>query len=306
MGMGFDRAGMECRWRVEWDKSAAGVLAHNHPDIPLFSDVIAFASWLRRQRLKLPKDQYEKLLDELRTILIAGGSPCQDLSVAGLRAGLAGSRSGLFRIMVRICRILRPRYVIWENVLGALSSNGGKDFAAVIGAFTGCIPTVPDDGWGEGGFARAAEPGRWNVAWRCFDSQHFGVPQRRRRVFLVASLGDGSCAEILFESESVCGDNPPSRKSGQEVAGTLSSRTQGGGGLGTDMELAGGIQAVEIAPTLNAVFGDKQGLENQHINGGGGLFVACRGGNSLLTGQQGCEDRRRHESPDSDPSRRFP
>lgn len=269
MGMGFDEAGMTCRWRVEWDESAAGVLAYHSPKTPLFSDVVAFVAWLRRQRKTLSKTKFNELCDELRTDILGGGSPCQDLSLAGKRKGLDGERSGLFRVMVRICRILRIRLVVWENVYGALSSNEGRDFAAVIGAFTGCIPGVPDDGWGNAGFARAAAPDRWNVAWRVFDSQFFGVPQRRRRVFLVASLGDGSCAEILFESESVRGDNPPSRRTGESVAGTLTRSALDGssacGGDGRDSFMI----AAEVAPTLNAAFGSKQGLENQHIDGGG-------------------------------------
>lgn len=264
MGLGLDAAGMVGRWRVELDRAAAGVIARHHPEAMLEADVVAFAKWISRIR-KTDAKRFSAYVVRL----IAGGSPCQDLSVAGARAGLAGERSGLFRVMVRICRILRPSLVLWENVAGALSSNGGRDFAAVIGAFTGCVPDVPDDGWGTGGFARAAEPGRWNVAWRVLDSQFFGVPQRRRRVFLVASLGDGSCVEILFEPESVRGDTAPSREARERVAGTLASRTSGGGDLGSDMEMDGGLQVAEIAPTLNAHFGDKQGLQNQHIDAGG-------------------------------------
>lgn len=295
MGLGFDVAGMICRWRVEIDRAAAGVLARNHPDTILEADVVAFAKWLSRLKKHDP-ERFERYLVDV----LGGGSPCQDLSVAGLRKGLDGERSGLFRIMVRICRILRPRIVVWENVLGALSSNAGKDFACVIGAFTGCVPEVPDDGWGAGGFARAAEPGRWNVAWRVLDSQYFGVPQRRQRVFLVGSLGDGSCAEILFEPESVCGDPAPSRTAGERfagtltksaldgsspcggdgregglVTGTLSARHGAGGGLGTDFECNGGLIAAEVAPTLNAAFGKKLGLENQHIDSGGGFSSPC-------------------------------
>jgi len=265
MGMGLEAAGMCCAWRVEWDRAAAGVIKHHDPDTPLFCDVVGFAAWLRRQRLKLSKNDYAELILKLRTLLLAGGSPCQDLSVAGLRKGLAGERSGLFRIMVRICRILQPRFVLWENVVGALSSNGGRDFAAVIGAFTGCIPEVPDDGWAGAGFARAATPDRWNVAWRVLDSQWFGVPQRRRRVFLVGSLGDGSCVEILFEPESVRGDHPPSRQTGEGIAGTLSSRAGAGGGLGTDFECSGGIQVTDlacdgrIAPTVTSKWAKSAG-----------------------------------------------
>jgi DNA (cytosine-5)-methyltransferase 1 len=289
MGLGFDAAGMIGRWRVEIDRAAAGVLARHHPNDILEADVVAFAKWLSRLKKHDPK-RFESYL----VSVLGGGSPCQDLSVAGLRAGLDGERSGLFRIMVRICRILRPRVVVWENVLGALSSNAGKDFACVIGAFTGCIPDVPDDGWGYGGFARSASSRGWNVAWRVFDSEYFGVPQRRYRVFLVASAGDGSCAEILFEPESVRGDNPPSREAGQSATGTLAARPAGSGGLGTDMDLDGGVIAgtltsgsgggrydkapmtavcANVAPTINAAFGEKQGLENQHIDGGGGCSL---------------------------------
>lgn len=243
MGLGFDLAGMLGRWRVEIDRSAAGVLAHHDPAARLHADVVAFAKWLSRLKKHDPK-RFESYL----VSVIGGGSPCQDLSVAGLRAGLDGERSGLFRIMVRICRILRPRIVVWENVLGALSSNAGKDFACVVGAFTGCIPAVPDDGWGYGGFARAASSRGWHVAWRVLDSEYFGVPQRRYRVFLVASAGDGSCAEILFEPESVRGDNPPSREPGQSAAGTPAARPAGSGGLGTDMDLDGGVVAADVSP----------------------------------------------------------
>lgn len=252
MGMGFDRAGMTCRWRVEFDPGAAGVLAYHSPATPLHADVVAFAARLRRARITLSKTEYASYISRIHTDIIAGGSPCQDLSVAGLRKGLDGERSGLFRTMVRICRILRPRYVLWENVLGALSSNSGRDFAAVVGAFTGCVPGVPGDGWGAGGFARAASPGRWHVAWRVLDSQYFGVPQRRRRVFLVASLGDASCVEILFEPESVRGDHPPRRQARQDVAGTLGAHASAGGGLGTDFECDGGV----IASTLQTTCGD--------------------------------------------------
>lgn len=222
MGQGFDVAGMVCRWRVEIDRAAAGVLAHHDPETILEADVVAFAKWLSRLKKNEPA-RFKRYLVHV----LGGGSPCQDLSVAGLRKGLDGERSGLFRVMVRICRILQVRYVVWENVLGALSSNEGRDFACVIGAFTGCVPDVPDDGWGYGGFARSTAPGRWNVAWRVFDSQYFGVPQRRYRVFLVGSLGDGSCIEVLFEPESVCGNPPPRRETGQRAAGTLEASAGG-------------------------------------------------------------------------------
>lgn len=221
---GFDRASMECRWQVEWDKNCQKLLQRKWPNARHYEDITT----VRAGELE-------------RVDVICGGSPCQDLSVAGKRAGMAGGRSGLFHEMVRICKRVRPRFVVWENVDGAFSSNEGRDFASVLRAFTGLAVEVPADGWGRAGFIKTPFPEwRWNCAWRLFDAQYFGVPQRRRRVFLVASLGDGSCAEILFEPESLRGDSPPSRGARERIAGSISARTEGGGGLGTDFEIRGG------------------------------------------------------------------
>ncbi len=131
----------------------------------------------------------------------------------------------------------------------------------------------------------------------------------------IGDIGVECFGKISPITQSLLGNPPPSREARQEIAGTLSSRTSGGGGIGTDFDVAGGLQAVsgnsgglkcaEIAPTLNAHFGEKQGLENQHIDGGGGLFVTSSGGNSLGQGQQERTNGRGHESPDSDASRRF-
>lgn len=225
MSRGLIAAGMTPRWFCEWDKDAAGVLALHHPDTPIYCDLNHF---------------YPNEKDHAIDILV-GGTSCQNLSVAGDRSGLDGEQSRVFWQMVRIGKRLRARYVLWENVAGALSSNGGLDFAAIVRAWTGCPVEVPEDGWGNAGFVPAAFPCRWNVAWRVFDSQYFGVAQRRRRVFLVGSLGDASCVEILFEPEGVRGDSAPSRDAGERVAPTISARPNGGGGLGTDTELDGGL-----------------------------------------------------------------
>jgi DNA (cytosine-5)-methyltransferase 1 len=228
---GFDRAGMECRWQVEWDKNCQKLLRQKWPTAKHYEDITKV-----------------RAADLERVDVICGGSPCQDLSVAGKRAGMAGGRSGLFHEMVRICKRVRPRFVVWENVDGAFSSNEGRDFAAVLRAFTGIAVEVPSDGWGRAGFIKTPFPEwRWNCAWRVFDAQYFGVPQRRRRVFVVASAGDGRCAEILFEPESLRGDSPPSRGAGERITGTISSRTEGGGGLGTDFEIGGGLQITNEA-----------------------------------------------------------
>jgi DNA (cytosine-5)-methyltransferase 1 len=147
-----------------------------------------------------------------------------------------------------------PRWLVWENVPGVLSSNGGRDFGTLLGGL--------------------AELG-YGFAYRVLDAQYFGVAQRRRRVFVVGHLGDWRhAAAVLFERESMLGNPAPRREPREGIAPTLSARTKGGGGLGTDFECDGGLIAAEIAPTLNAAFGKKLGLENQHIDGGCGMFVA--------------------------------
>lgn len=154
--IGFDAAGWECGFQVEWDKHCQQVLTHHWPEVPKWWDV----SEVNGAELP-PVD------------LITFGSPCQDLSLAGKRAGLEGSRSNLFFEATRIIKEMRnatngqyPRWAIWENVAGAFSSNGGKDFDAVL--------------------QEMVNIGGHHVEWHCLDAQFFGVPQRRRRVFVIA------------------------------------------------------------------------------------------------------------------------
>ncbi|MBR3243028.1 MAG: DNA cytosine methyltransferase [Parasporobacterium sp.] len=155
---------------------------------------------------------------------IVGGSPCQDLSVAGLRAGLEGERSGLFMEQIRIIKemrendrnngrtgyLIRPRFAVWENVPGALSSGKpkGADFQAILTEFVKIIEPeapdvpVPEKGWPYAG-CLYDEMGRWSIAWRIHDAQFWGVPQRRKRIALVADFG-GLCApEVLFERKGL-------------------------------------------------------------------------------------------------------
>lgn len=163
---------------------------------------------------------------------IIGGSPCQDLSIAGKRAGLAGARSGLFMEQIRIIKEMReasgaayPRYMVWENVPGAFSSNKGQDFAAVLEETIRIVEPevpdieVPDKGWPTWGGYRDVD-GRWSVAWRVLDAQYWGVPQRRRRIALVADFGGCTAPEILFERKSLFGDSAES--------GTKRKRSSGG------------------------------------------------------------------------------
>ena len=198
----------------------------------------------------------------------------QDLSIAGKRAGLAGARSGLYMEQIRIIKemrerdrrmgrtgeFVRPRYMVWENVPGAFSSNGGKDFAAVLEeAIRVAEPEAPDievpeKGWNTWGGYHDEMGGRWSVAWRVLDAQHWGVPQRRRRIALVADFGGDTAWEILFERQSMSGYPAESGAawegpaSGAESGSAYAVRIRGGcdgGGKGAlvQTEKSGTIKA---------------------------------------------------------------
>ncbi|WP_251209460.1 DNA (cytosine-5-)-methyltransferase [Acetatifactor aquisgranensis] len=147
--------------------------------------------------------------------IISFGSPCQDLSVAGKQAGLSGSRSGLFLEAVRIIREMRektngqyPKYIIWENVAGAFSSNKGEDFRRVLEEITESNIPMPASGkWAAAGMVGVRGPGGelHTTAWRRLDAQFWGVPQRRKRIYLVHDFGGGDAGQILFECESLLG-----------------------------------------------------------------------------------------------------
>lgn len=165
--------------------------------------------------------------------VVTGGSPCQDLSIAGNRAGLSGARSGLFREQVRVVREMRaatlgarPRFMVWENVPGALSSNDGLDFMEVLHE---CIKVVepeapavpvPAKGW-PGTGCLYDELGHWSVAWRIHNSRFWGVPQNRRRIALVCDFGGLRAPEILFERPGVCGNPATSAGAKKAPTGTL-------------------------------------------------------------------------------------
>jgi DNA (cytosine-5)-methyltransferase 1 len=171
--IGFDRAGMRCVAQAEMDQHASEVLKHHWPNVTHLKDV------------------RDVTRDSFRSIdVLCGGFPCQDVSVAGKRAGLDGERSGLWFEFYRIIKEHTPRWVVIENVPGLLTSNRGRDFAVIIDGLVKC-------GYG--------------VCWRVLDAQYFGLAQRRKRVFIVASFGDGRCAEVLFEREGSTGNSKPSR-----------------------------------------------------------------------------------------------
>lgn len=167
--------------------------------------------------------------------VITFGSPCQDLSIAGKRAGMAGERSGLFSEAVRIIREMRyatfgayPKYAVWENVPGAFSSNKGEDFHAVLQSLCRVIDpdaVIPRPTDARGGIkwprAGAILADHYSLAWRTMDAQHWGVPQRRLRISLVLDLTGGRAGEVLFEPESLRGHFAPGIAAGQATAGAV-------------------------------------------------------------------------------------
>jgi DNA (cytosine-5)-methyltransferase 1 len=176
--------GWEPQWFSEIEKFPSAVLAHHYPNTPNLGDMAKFKEW------------NDDPID-----LLVGGTPCQSFSVAGLRKGLDDPRGNLMLTYVAIAARYKPRWLVWENVPGVLSSNGGRDFGTFLTAL------------GEIGYG---------FAYRVLDAQYFGVAQRRRRVFVVGYLGDWRrAAAVLFERESLSGHSAPSREAREETADTL-------------------------------------------------------------------------------------
>ena len=200
----------------------SAVLAHHYPTVPNWGDMTKFKEW-----------------PDANVDVLVGGPPCQSFSVAGLRKGLDDPRGNLMLTFGAIAERYRPKWLVWENVPGVLSSNGGGDF----GAFLGMLGQL---GYG--------------FAYRVLDAQYFGVAQRRRRVFVVGNLRDWRrAAAVLFERHSLQGHPAPSRET-RKVAPTIPSRSTGGGGLGTDFDCDGGL----IPETVGAL------TDGAH-NGGGSM-----------------------------------
>lgn len=210
--------GWEPQWFSEIEKFPSAVLAHHYPDVPNLGDMTNFKEW---------KDDSIDLL--------VGGTPCQSFSVAGLRKGLDDPRGNLMLTYLAIAERNKPRWLVWENVPGVLSSNRGRDFGTFLAAL------------GKIGYG---------FAYRVLDAQYFGVAQRRRRVFVVGYLGDWRrAAAVLFERESLSGHPAPSRETGQEAAGyTATSFGKYGEGVGTVRaaggDLGGGSETLHVAQCL--------------------------------------------------------
>ena len=216
--------GWEPQWFSEIEKFPSAVLAHHYPNVPNLGDMTQFKEW---------KDDPIDLL--------VGGTPCQSFSVAGLRAGLDDPRGNLMLTYLAIAERYAPRWIVWENVPGVLSSNGGRDFGTFLAAL------------GQIGYG---------FAYRVLDAQYFGVAQRRRRVFVVGYLGDWRrAAAVLFERESMSGHPAPSRETREEVAQCLTTRTGSAYDPTTEtLPIAFGAQnsasqgdsvSTEVTPTLD-------------------------------------------------------
>ena len=226
--MGFEQAGWDCKFQVEWDKNCQQILNKHWPDVPKWGDV---------------SDVNGAEIPPVDCIIF--GSPCQDLSVAGKRAGLEGERSGLFHEAVRIIKEMRdatngtfPRWTVWENVAGALSSNNGRDFGTVINEM--------------------AKAGAHLQEYALLDAQHFGIPQRRRRVFLVScfdsATSDRCPSPLLPVTESLRGDTKKSKPKGQSITSQAADSVRGDGG----------ILGSEIVGSLNT--SDAKMISTQYVN----------------------------------------
>lgn len=225
---------------AEFDAFPSAVLAHHYPDVPNLGDVT-----------QIEGSRYRGTVD-----LIVGGSPCQGFSVAGRQLGLNDERSGLALAYVRLLEEIKPRWFVWENVPGVLSTNGGEDFRAFIEKIT-------EIGYG--------------VSWRILDAQYVrvpgyerAIPQRRRRLFVVGYLGDWiNPAKVLFESQGLSGDIESGCQAGEGFA-TDAQRSPGGDvdGSGTSESTIVSQTLDEVAPSILANCGDKCFLGNQEIFSG--------------------------------------
>lgn len=250
MDLGLHRAGIRTVGFCEIDPTARAILAHHFPDVPCHDDLTT-----------LNGHDWHGRID-----LVHGGTPCTDLSMAGRRDGLGGAHSRIYWDFIRVARDSAARWVLWENVAGALSSNGGADFAAVLWGLSGHHPGVPADGWRTIGVCVGMERA---VVWRLFDARWFGVAQRRRRVFaLGCPVADvGRAIQVLLEPESVCRDTRPSGQAGEAVAALTATRV-GTCGADDNQAQAGHL----IANTLTAR--DAKGPPTRIDAGEGNLVVA--------------------------------
>ena len=212
----------------EIEKFPSQLLQHHYPHVTNYGDMTNYKEWNLNESIGL----------------LVGGTPCQSFSVAGLRKGLEDPRGNLMLTYLGIAEKFKPKWLLWENVPGVLSSNGGEDFASLL------------KGMAELGYG---------FAYRVLDAQYFGVPQRRRRVFVVGCLGDWrSAAKVLFESESLSRDITPSRQEGKEIANCIKASPSSYSSYnparseGNAVLVSNGVSAIDlkdVSKTLTASYG---------------------------------------------------
>jgi site-specific DNA-cytosine methylase len=267
--------GWETAWLSEIEKFPCEVLKHHYPNTPNLGDMTLLADKIQLGEVEAPD-------------VFCGGTPCQAFSVAGLRQSLDDSRGNLSLTFCEIANAIddrrliqqsNPAIIFWENVPGVLNTKDnafGCFLAGLAGESDALIP--PGGRWTDAGFIDGPKRA---VAWRTLDAQYFGLAQRRKRVFVVASARNDICpAEILFEFEGVRRDTSPSRKEGQEIANCLTKSPSSHSSYNPARSEGNAVVVdwpADKATTLNANFGSKLGLENQHINGGASLFVPSIG-----------------------------
>ena len=249
------------------------VLQYHYPDVPNLGDVT-----------KITEEQIKALghID-----LVVGGSPCTDLSIAGLRKGLVNedgslTRSGLFDYQMQIFEWARRNngceWMLWENVPGAFSSNEGNDFGYILGSMVQRDVPVPKDGWKNSGVC-VSESGDRIVEWRVLDAQYFGVPQRRRRVFALLRAGAwGGDPPVLFESESLRRDSEESRGKGEGPSESF------GGDFDEDGFCAERGGGYKVTGTLCAV--DRKGIGNQYVDQGKVVMEPCGEKDMFMVSQE--------------------
>jgi DNA (cytosine-5)-methyltransferase 1 len=245
-------------WRAvafsETDAFPRALLAHRYPEVPNLGDMTKFEEW---------PDEFKRNGVSVAIDVLCGGTPCQSFSLAGLREGLGDPRGNLMLTFGHVAAKYRPRWLVWENVPGVLSSHGGRDFAALLGLLTGQKVGVPAGGWQRAGFLAGIDSA-YGVAWRVIDAQYFGLAQRRERVFLVGHLGDWrAAAAVLLERESLLGDSSPRSRARQDAAGSAVH------GTGDGRQADPGPVA-----TLDASYGRLQGASGQDANHGHSHLVA--------------------------------
>lgn len=242
-------------WCAEIEPFPAAVLSVRHPNSINLGDVTA-------------DDFAERAAAIARPDVIVFGSPCQDFSVAGKRLGMAGARGNLALVALGIIGRLRPPWFVFENVPGLLSNwSGAEDGPLEAGAEWESV-----ENGDFAAFLGAVDELGYSGAWASLDAQYRGVAQRRERLFFVGHLGDWRYpAAVLLEPQSLCGDSPPRREARENIAPTISARTKGGGGLGTDFDCDGGL----ITHALRA-----EGFDaSEDGTGRGTPIVAAFGGN---------------------------